>query len=75
MLFQQVQGLGQHDRLDAVAHVVVVPLLKHGHCGTAEDFQAEVQVRGVIQFAGQVILIKLVVARLVRNRVEEAAFT
>ena len=42
---------------------------------TAEDFQAEVQVGGVIQLAGQVILVKLVVAGLVGHGVENPAFT
>jgi hypothetical protein len=40
-------------------------LIQLGHFGAAEDFQAEVQVGGVIQLAGQVILIELVVACLV----------
>lgn len=75
VFFQQFDGLGQHDGLDAVAHVVRVPLGQDFHFGTAEDFQAEVQVFGIIELAGQVILVELIVARLVRDGVEEAALT
>lgn len=73
VLGQQGQGFWQHDRLDAIAHVVLVPLIQRGHLGAAEHFQTKVQVGGVIQLAGQVILIELIVARLVGDGVEEAA--
>ncbi|MNY50928.1 hypothetical protein D3C86_1864780 [compost metagenome] len=73
MLCQQFDGLGQHDRFDAIAHVIQVPFVKRGHLRATEDFEAKVQVRIVVQLAGQVILIKLVVACLVGDGVEEAA--
>ncbi|MNY50683.1 hypothetical protein D3C86_1862040 [compost metagenome] len=75
MLFQQFDRLGQHDRFDAVAHVIAVPQVQRGHFGAAEHFQAEVQVGRVVQLAGQVVLVELVVACLVGNGVEEAALT
>ena len=75
MLGQQLDGLGEHDGLDAVAHIVVVPRVQLSHLGAAEDFQAEVQVGGVIQRAGQVVLVERVVAGLVGHRVEKTAFT
>ena len=52
-----------------------MPRVQLGHLGAAEDFQAEVQVGGVIQPAGQVVLVELVVAGLVGYRVENPAFT
>ncbi|MNV97509.1 hypothetical protein D3C71_1926370 [compost metagenome] len=73
MLFQQFDGLGQHDRFDAVAHVVQVPLGQHVHFGATEDFQAKIQVLGVVELAGQVILVERVVACLVRDSVQETA--
>ncbi|MNR55741.1 hypothetical protein D3C85_1761760 [compost metagenome] len=51
-----------------------MPLIQRGHFGAAEDFQAEVQVSSVIQFAGQVILVERIVASLVGDGVEKAAF-
>ena len=71
---QQGLGLGQQDRLDAVAHVVAVPLGEHVHFGAAEDFQAEVQVGGVVELASQVVLVELVVAGLVGHWIEVALF-
>ena len=55
--------------------IVAVPLIQLGHLGAAEDFQAEIQVGGVVQLAGQVVLVELVVAGLVGHRVKNPAFT
>ncbi|MNE60615.1 hypothetical protein D3C80_1557730 [compost metagenome] len=75
MFGQQLQALGQHDGLDAVAHEVAVPFIQLRHVGGGEDFQAKVQVLGQVELAGQVILIELVVTSLVDRFVENAACT
>src|SRR3989338_7850001 len=68
-------SFGKDDRLDAVAHKLAVPLLQLRHFRAAEDFQAEVQVVGDVQAAGQVVLVEVIVARLIGNPVEDAALT
>ena len=73
MLGQQRLALGQDDRLDAVAHELAVPLLKLGHAAAAKNGQAEVQVVGDVQAAGQVVLVEIIVARLVGDAVENPA--
>ncbi|MNL84792.1 hypothetical protein D3C87_2128850 [compost metagenome] len=52
-----------------------MPEIQCRHFGAAEDFQAEVQVRGVVQLARQVVLIELVVSSLVGDGIEEASLT
>ena len=69
---QQGMGLGQHQAINAVAHEFAVPLIQLRHVMAAKDFHAEIKVGGVVQLAGQVVLIERVVARLVGVAVENA---
>ena len=75
VLGEQGFAFGENDRLNAIMHKFAVPLLKLRHFRAAEDFQAEIQVVGDVQAAGQVILVELIIARLVGNPVEDAALT
>jgi len=49
-----------------------MPLIQLRHVMAAKNFHAEVKVRGVVELAGQVILVELVVARLVGIAIENA---
>src|SRR5476649_1898918 len=70
---QESQGWRQDDGVDAVTHELLMPLVQLGNLGTAQDFQAEVQVIGQVQGPGQVILVERIVARFVSNRVKNPA--
>jgi hypothetical protein len=67
-----ITSLGQHDRLDAIAHEITVPFIQLGHVGRRQNLQGEIQVRVQVQAACQVILIELIVACLVRVGIEDA---
>src|SRR3546814_5978080 len=51
---QQLDCLGQHNRFDAVTHVVQMPLCQHLHLRATQNFQTKIQVLGVVELAGQV---------------------
>ena len=73
VLLQQGQGLGQDDRLDAVAHEVAVPFVQLGCRRCRQDLHGEGQVGLQVQGAVEVVLVEAIVALLVGNRVKDAA--
>ncbi|OII56555.1 hypothetical protein BIW19_17200 [Pseudomonas putida] len=73
VLLQQAKRLWQDDRLDAVAHEIMVPFVELGYWCCRKDFHGKGQVGLQVQGAVQVFLIEAIVALLVGNRVEDAA--
>ena len=54
---------------------VIITLSPMDHLGAADTYQAEVQVTVVIQFAGQLVLVSLVIANLKGTRMVYFTFT
>ena len=73
MLTHQCLTLGQDDGLDVVAHELGVPLLQLRHLAAAQQLLAEVLVLQYIQRAGQIVLIKGIVAGAVRLGIDQPA--